>query len=69
LTAEAARHLQHELDEIEAGLRAVNRGGFDAMREMTIFEREAPPGHGGRCQKAAQQAALAHRAAAFDRLQ
>jgi hypothetical protein len=41
LSTEAARHLQHELEQLEKRLRGVSRDGFDAMRQLAVFEREA----------------------------
>jgi hypothetical protein len=42
LTAEAAQCLQNELEQIEEKLRGVSRSGLAAMRELAVFEREAP---------------------------
>jgi hypothetical protein len=43
LSAEAARHLQHELEQLEKRLRSVSRDGFSATRQLAVFEREASP--------------------------
>jgi hypothetical protein len=41
MTAEAARHLQHELAEVAKRLRDISRAGFNALRSLAVDEREA----------------------------
>jgi hypothetical protein len=43
LSTEAARHPQHELEQLEKRLRGVSRDGFSATRQLAIFERETLP--------------------------
>jgi hypothetical protein len=43
LSAEAARHLQRELEQLEKRLRSISRDGFRGTRQLAIFEREALP--------------------------
>jgi hypothetical protein len=40
---EIVQRLRCELDEIETRLRSVGRAGFDALRQLALFERETLP--------------------------
>jgi hypothetical protein len=42
ISSAAAKHLQDELKSLEKRLRAVSEAGTRAVREMSLFEREAP---------------------------
>jgi hypothetical protein len=47
MTTEAARALQHQLDQVERRLRGISRAGLNALRSLAVDEREALSEEGG----------------------